>query len=70
MKKRSKSKGKENLPFVSLVCRDMAISDISLDSETPFLEDAVEGVVDYRGVPTKRFRSGGWRSASFIIGKL
>ncbi|RVW37873.1 Protein NRT1/ PTR family 5.15 [Vitis vinifera] len=46
----------------------MAISDISLDSETPFLEDAVEGVVDYRGVPAKRSRSGGWRSASFIIG--
>ncbi|CAI9114952.1 OLC1v1015779C1 [Oldenlandia corymbosa var. corymbosa] len=37
--------------------------------EAPFLvQDFVEGNVDYKGRPVKRSESGGWRSASFIIG--
>ncbi|CAI9114944.1 OLC1v1015771C1 [Oldenlandia corymbosa var. corymbosa] len=37
--------------------------------EAPFLvEDTVEGHVDYRGRSVKRSKSGGWKSASFIIG--
>ncbi|KAH0662573.1 hypothetical protein KY284_027504 [Solanum tuberosum] len=38
------------------------------DAETPFLSDVVEGSVDYKGRPVTRSKSGGWRSASFIIG--
>ncbi|KAK4718994.1 hypothetical protein R3W88_017332 [Solanum pinnatisectum] len=38
------------------------------DAETPFLGDVVEGSVDYKGRPVTRSKSGGWRSASFIIG--
>ncbi|KAJ4846975.1 hypothetical protein Tsubulata_019977 [Turnera subulata] len=38
--------------------------------ETPLLEDkvVVDGCVDYRGHPVHRYNSGGWRSATFIIG--
>ncbi|XP_055829176.1 protein NRT1/ PTR FAMILY 5.10-like [Solanum dulcamara] len=38
------------------------------DAETPLLGDVVEGSVDYKGRPVTRSKSGGWRSASFIIG--
>ncbi|XP_049360352.1 protein NRT1/ PTR FAMILY 5.10-like [Solanum verrucosum] len=38
------------------------------DAETPFLSDVVEGSVDYKGRLVTRSKSGGWRSASFIIG--
>ncbi|MCD7466410.1 hypothetical protein HAX54_003065 [Datura stramonium] len=38
------------------------------DAETPFLGDVVDGSVDYKGRPVTRSKSGGWRSASFIIG--
>ncbi|XP_016462208.1 protein NRT1/ PTR FAMILY 5.10 [Nicotiana tabacum] len=38
------------------------------DAETPFLGDVVEGSVDFKGRPVTRSKSGGWRSASFIIG--
>ncbi|KAH7525017.1 hypothetical protein FEM48_Zijuj06G0180500 [Ziziphus jujuba var. spinosa] len=38
------------------------------DAETPLLDDTVEDVVDYEGRPAVRSRSGGWRSAAFIIG--
>ncbi|KAH0658951.1 hypothetical protein KY285_029258 [Solanum tuberosum] len=37
------------------------------DAETPFLSDVVAGSVDYKGRPVTRSKSGGWRSASFII---
>lgn len=37
--------------------------------ETPLLDDTVKDAVDYEGLPAKRSRSGGWRSAAFIIGK-
>ncbi|OMO78820.1 Proton-dependent oligopeptide transporter family [Corchorus olitorius] len=49
---------------------DMAtlISNISA-AETPLLEeDTVDGCVDCKGRPVCRANSGGWRSASFIIG--
>ncbi|XP_059631957.1 protein NRT1/ PTR FAMILY 5.10-like [Cornus florida] len=36
--------------------------------EAPLLHDAVDGVVDHKGRPVIRSKSGGWRSASFIIG--
>ncbi|OAY23763.1 protein NRT1/ PTR FAMILY 5.10 [Manihot esculenta] len=36
--------------------------------QTPLLDGVVQGSVDYRGLPTYRSNSGGWRSASFILG--
>ncbi|KAK9902992.1 hypothetical protein M0R45_001335 [Rubus argutus] len=36
--------------------------------ESPLLDDVVEDAVDYKGNPVRRSSSGGWRSASFIIG--
>ncbi|XP_062163693.1 protein NRT1/ PTR FAMILY 5.10-like [Alnus glutinosa] len=36
--------------------------------ETPLLLDTVDGAVDYKHRPVLRSNSGGWRSASFIIG--
>ncbi|XP_050945755.1 protein NRT1/ PTR FAMILY 5.10-like isoform X1 [Cucumis melo] len=36
--------------------------------EAPLLDEMVEGAVDYNGHPVCRFTSGGWRSASLIIG--
>jgi peptide/histidine transporter 3/4 len=36
--------------------------------QTPLLDDGVDGAVNYKGQPVRRSRSGGWRSASFIIG--
>ena len=42
----------------------------TLDAETPLLDDTVEGVVDYKGQPVLRRKSGGWWSAGFIIGNL
>ncbi|XP_024021074.1 protein NRT1/ PTR FAMILY 5.10 [Morus notabilis] len=38
------------------------------DDETPLLNDTVDGVVDHEGRPILRSKSGGWRSAGFIIG--
>lgn len=40
-------------------------------TQTPLLldDDVVEAAVDYQGHPVLRSTSGGWRSASFIIGK-
>ncbi|KAJ8560194.1 hypothetical protein K7X08_004252 [Anisodus acutangulus] len=38
------------------------------EAETPFLGDAVDGSVDYKGRPVTRSKSGGWRSGFFIIG--
>ncbi|GLU16341.1 hypothetical protein SLE2022_327790 [Rubroshorea leprosula] len=40
----------------------------STDAGIPLLYDAVDGCVDYKGRPVLRSSSGGWRSASFIIG--
>ncbi|KAL4633244.1 hypothetical protein ACB092_04G109100 [Castanea dentata] len=37
-------------------------------TETPLLLDIIEKAVDYKGRPVLRSSSGGWRSASFIIG--
>ncbi|KAK9929714.1 hypothetical protein M0R45_026802 [Rubus argutus] len=37
-------------------------------NESPLLDDVVEDAVDYKGHPVRRSSSGGWRSASLIIG--
>jgi peptide/histidine transporter 3/4 len=52
------------------------LSNISSGTErssaaAPLIEaeaDSVNGSVDYKGNPVHRSTSGGWRSASFIIG--
>ncbi|KAK9929739.1 hypothetical protein M0R45_026825 [Rubus argutus] len=36
--------------------------------ESPLLDDVVEDAVDYKGIQVRRSTSGGWRSASFLIG--
>jgi peptide/histidine transporter 3/4 len=50
----------------------MSISNISSSEtqevRTPLLNDTVDDCVDYKGNPVCRYNSGGWRSASFIIG--
>ncbi|KAL1542814.1 protein NRT1/ PTR FAMILY 5.10-like [Salvia divinorum] len=38
------------------------------DAEAPLINDAVSGADDFRGRPASRSRTGGWKSASFIIG--
>ncbi|KAG8633440.1 protein NRT1/ PTR FAMILY 5.10-like [Manihot esculenta] len=45
-----------------------ASSSDSPDIRAPLLYDTVEGSVDYKGRSVYKFNSGGWRSASFIIG--
>lgn len=47
-----------------------ASSSDSPDIRAPLLYDTVEGSVDYKGRSVYKFNSGGWRSASFIIGKF
>ncbi|CAI8595712.1 unnamed protein product [Vicia faba] len=37
------------------------------DSETPLLLESVDGVVDFKGRPALRSKSGGWKAAAFII---
>ncbi|XP_057793622.1 protein NRT1/ PTR FAMILY 5.10-like [Salvia miltiorrhiza] len=46
----------------------MAAAAAISDAEAPLLDDAVDGSVDFKGRPVFRSKSGGWRSASFIIG--
>ena len=45
----------------------------NLEAVTPLLvrddDEVLEGYVDYRGYPSKRSKSGGWRSASLILGQ-
>ncbi|XP_075519028.1 protein NRT1/ PTR FAMILY 5.10-like [Primulina tabacum] len=38
------------------------------DAEAPLLNDDVDGSVDYKGHPAIHSKSGGWKSAAFIIG--
>lgn len=38
--------------------------------ETPLVDGVVDGFVDFKGRPVVRSKSGGWRSAYFIIGNL
>ncbi|KAL3637605.1 hypothetical protein CASFOL_018773 [Castilleja foliolosa] len=47
------------------------ISDVGAEvseTEMPLLNDVVMGSVDFRGRTSVRFKSGCWKSASFIIG--
>ncbi|PIN13445.1 H+/oligopeptide symporter [Handroanthus impetiginosus] len=47
----------------------MAISTAAIsEAETPLLNVAVDGSTDFKGRPVSRSKSGGWRSAFFIIG--
>ncbi|KAA8538678.1 hypothetical protein F0562_028286 [Nyssa sinensis] len=46
----------------------MAVSTVTREAEAPLLDDVVDGAVDYKGRPVTRSKSGGWISASFIIG--
>ena len=52
--------------------KKMAISDsdnsFTEESQTSLLEGTVAGAVDYKGNPVLRANSGGWRSASFMLG--
>lgn len=41
---------------------------MATDAEIPFLGEVVEGFVDYKGRQVIRSKSGGWKSAYFIIG--
>ncbi|KAJ9166901.1 hypothetical protein P3X46_021590 [Hevea brasiliensis] len=43
-------------------------SDSPESIQTPLLHGVVQGSVDYKGLPIYRSNSGGWRSASFILG--
>ncbi|KAM4122950.1 hypothetical protein ACB094_01G122700 [Castanea mollissima] len=49
---------------------DISVSNNSYteESQTSLLEGTVAGAVDYKGNPVLRANSGGWRSASFMIG--
>lgn len=38
--------------------------------EAPLLDDVVSGSVDFNGLPARRSKSGCWKSASFMIGKI
>ncbi|XP_062027364.1 protein NRT1/ PTR FAMILY 5.10-like [Rosa rugosa] len=40
----------------------------SPETRTPLIDDGVDGAVDYKGHQVRRSTSGGWLSASFIIG--
>ncbi|XP_073316483.1 protein NRT1/ PTR FAMILY 5.10-like [Primulina huaijiensis] len=46
---------------------DIFTENDALDAETPLLDDVVQAAVNYHGFPAIRSKSGGWRSASFII---
>ena len=49
----------------------MAVSGVNAyEASTPLLDDGVDGVVDYKNGPVLRSKSGGWRSAIFIIGNI
>ncbi|KAK9269916.1 hypothetical protein L1049_025489 [Liquidambar formosana] len=45
-----------------------AVGAEAAETETPLLEDTVDGAVDYKGRPITRSNHGGWTSAFFIIG--
>ncbi|KAH7525023.1 hypothetical protein FEM48_Zijuj06G0181100 [Ziziphus jujuba var. spinosa] len=58
-------RGNQTLPFPM----SNNISSLSgSDAETPLLNDTVDDAVDYKGRSVLRSKSGGWRSAVFIIG--
>lgn len=62
----SRSCGVERPAMAAAAAAAAAVSD----AEVPLLNDAVEGSIDFKGRPVYRSGSGGWRSASFIIGIL
>lgn len=45
--------------------------EFSAEIQTPLLpDDVVVGAVDYKSRPAQRSKSGGWKSAAFIIGEI
>lgn len=47
----------------------MSVSEAADEAGTTLLNGIVDGSVDFRGKPSVRSTSGGWRSSGFIIGK-
>ena len=43
---------------------------MAVSEREALLGDTVFGALDYKGYPVSRSTTGGWRSASFIIGGL
>ena len=43
---------------------------MAVSAREALLGDTFYGAVDYKGCPVSRSITGGWRSASFIIGRL
>ena len=54
--------------FVKKMAISVSNNSYTEESQTPLLEGTVAGAVDYKGNPVLRANSGGWRSASFMIG--
>ena len=54
--------------FVKKMAISVSNNSFTEESQTPLLEGTVAGAVDYKGNPVLRANSGGWRSASFMIG--
>ncbi|CAK9314032.1 unnamed protein product, partial [Citrullus colocynthis] len=48
--------------------RLQSTSRSKMGQQTPLLTQTVDGAVDFKGQPVLRLSSGGWRSASFMIG--
>ena len=67
--KRRREKAHTSLCFNTLLCLKIQLVVQEMATETPLLLDTIEKAVDYKGRPVLRSNSGGWRSASFIIGK-
>ena len=64
---RERERKKERI-FVKKMAISVSNNSYTEESQTPLLEGTVAGAVDYKGNPVLRANSGGWRSASFMIG--
>ena len=56
--------------FVKKMAISVSNNSYTEESQTSLLEGTVAGAVDYKGNPVLRANSGGWRSASFMIGTV